>query len=125
MKKLILLNGLFSPPEKEKSGFSYFRILSASLCLFLSLVYTTASAQSKQVTGRVTEANGGPLPGVTVQVKGTTNGAASDVDGNFTIVVPDNNAVLVISYVGYVPKEIPVGNQTTINVALSPDAKSL
>jgi len=101
------------------------QIVITALFLFLGLAWSTVQAQSRQVSGKVTEAGGGALPGVTVQVKGTTNGTASDAEGNFTLAVPDNNAVLVVSFIGYVAKEVPVGNQTTINVVLSPDAKAL
>ncbi|GGF21880.1 SusC/RagA family TonB-linked outer membrane protein [Hymenobacter cavernae] len=74
--------------------------------------------------GRVTDEKGQGLPGVNVVVKGTTNGAQTDADGNFALTAPDN-ATLVISYVGYIAQEVAVGGRATVNVSLAPDAKAL
>ncbi len=65
------------------------------------------------------------MPGVTIQVKGTATGTVTDIDGNFSLTVPDGNSTLVVSYVGYVSQEIQVNNRATINVRLQPDTKSL
>ncbi len=65
------------------------------------------------------------LPGVNIIVKGTTVGSVTDVDGNYTLKVPDQNTILVFSSVGYVQQEIIVGNQTVINVSLSTDVMAL
>lgn len=79
----------------------------------------------KQIEGTVTDANGQPLPGASVLEKGTANGAQTDFDGNFSISVTDQNAILVISYLGFITQEILVGAQTDIVVALAEDAASL
>ncbi|GAB3315781.1 TonB-dependent receptor [Hymenobacter humi] len=76
------------------------------------------------VTGRVVDEKGVGLPGVNVVIKGGSNGTQTDMDGKFTISVPDNTT-LVFSFVGYTSQEVVVGTQTTINVALVPDAKAL
>jgi len=81
--------------------------------------------QEMVVTGKITDENNETLPGANIIVKGTTVGAISDLNGEFQITVPDAEAVLVMSYVGYVTQEITVGNQTTINVNLVPDLASL
>lgn len=84
------------------------------------------SAQQKTITGTVTsEADGMKLPGVNVIVKGTSNGASTDFDGNYSINVNGNDAVLSFSYIGYVTKSIKVGNSTTINAVLTEDLASL
>ncbi len=71
------------------------------------------------VTGHVSAAeDGSPLLGVTVLVKGTLVGTASDLEGNFSIEVPDESAILVFSYTGYESQEIVVGSQTVVNVQL-------
>ncbi|HTL08138.1 MAG TPA: TonB-dependent receptor [Chitinophagaceae bacterium] len=70
-----------------------------------------------RVTGKITSSIGEVLPGVTVSVKGSSLGTQTDASGNFSLTVPDN-AVLVISYVGYVSQEIAVSGRTTINVTL-------
>ncbi len=78
------------------------------------------------VSGKVTsEDNGVGLPGVNVIVKGTNQGTITDDNGEFNIIVPDNNSVLVFSYVGYATKEISVNGQSVINVLLVPDFKEL
>ena len=83
-----------------------------------------AYAQIK-ISGKVTDGTTGEtLIGVSVKVKGTSTGTLTDVNGNFTLTVPDN-ATLVISYIGYTPVEVPVNGQTTINVKLAPSSKGL
>ncbi|MCD8538496.1 MAG: carboxypeptidase-like regulatory domain-containing protein [Leadbetterella sp.] len=63
--------------------------------------------------------------GATVMVKGTTTATVTDADGNYRISVPDNNAILVFSFVGKVEQEVAVGNQTVINITLADDARLL
>ena len=77
------------------------------------------------VSGSVTDETGAALPGVSVVVKGTTRGTTSDGAGKFQIVVPGPASTLVFSFVGYGRKEIVVGNQTTLTVALAPDDQAL
>ena len=76
------------------------------------------------ISGTVTDADGAPLPGANVVVKGTTNGTQTDFDGNYTIDA-GSDAVLVFSYIGFATQEIPVSGQTTIDVQLSEDANRL
>lgn len=73
------------------------------------------------VTGQVTDENGEKLPGVNVVLKGTSMGTVTDVSGDYAIQVPDENAVLVFSYVGYDDQEITVGSKTVIDVAMKSD----
>lgn len=77
------------------------------------------------VTGHVTDESGADFPGINVIVKGTTIGASTDADGRYSISVPDENSVLVFSFIGYSTLEIVVGSQTTIDVAMQPNVKSL
>jgi TonB-dependent SusC/RagA subfamily outer membrane receptor len=70
------------------------------------------------VRGRVTNNNGEPLAGASVSVKGTNMGTTTDATGRFSLTVPDQNAVLVISFVGYLPQEIQVGNNADLAVLL-------
>jgi len=86
---------------------------------------TTAFAQEKEVSGKVTDENGATLPGVSVLVRGTSMGTATDANGLYRLQVPNNEAVLVFSFIGYVAKEIPIGNQTTVNVNMNVDSKQL
>ncbi len=77
------------------------------------------------VSGQVTDDTGAPLPGVNIVIKGTTIGTITDISGRFSINVPDENAVLVFSFVGYAQSEILVGSGRQLNVILMPDVKSL
>ncbi|WP_136464767.1 TonB-dependent receptor [Flagellimonas onchidii] len=79
----------------------------------------------QQITGTVVDSNGQPLPGASIVEKGTTNGTQSDFDGNFQLNVASENAVLIISYIGFSTKEIDVNGQSTINVTLQEDAANL
>ncbi len=90
------------------------------------LPVATQTVVEKIITGQVTDLeNGESLPGVNVVVKGTTIGTVTDVDGNYRLTAPDDAQTLVFSSVGYVSEEIAIGNQTVINLALSPDIQSL
>lgn len=83
-------------------------------------------AQGIRIAGTVTSADGSEtMPGVNILVKGTTLGTATDIDGKYVINVPDQNSVLVFSFIGYRQQEIRVGNSSTINVMLEPDLSSL
>jgi TonB-linked SusC/RagA family outer membrane protein len=81
-------------------------------------------AQTKQVTGVITDENDEPVIGAAISVVGTNQGIISDVDGKFSLNVPAN-AVLSISYLGYVTQRINVGNQTALNIKLVVDATNL
>ena len=85
-----------------------------------------AVAQDQKVSGRVvSEADGSPLPGVSVTLKGTSSGTITDIDGNFSLNVPSAQSVLVFSFVGMETTEVTVGNQSTINLQLPEDVKAL
>jgi len=101
-----------------KRKFIYYAIA----CMLLSI---NAMAQLK-VSGRVTNASDKtPLPNVTIQIKGTSNGTITTESGTFTIQVPDASSVLVFSFTGFTSKEVTVGNQTNISVALEESASQL
>ena len=87
--------------------------------MLLSAFDATAARTAMQVSGTVTDANGGGLPGVSVLVKGTSTGTVTDIDGKYSLSVPDDKSVLVFSSVGFKSQEIVVGTQTTINVSLT------
>ncbi len=95
--------------------------VTLALLLALSL---PALAQKITVHGYVDDATGEPLIGASVVEKGTSNGTATDFDGNFTLNV-DANATLVISYVGYVTQEVAVKGQTEIKVTLQENSTML
>ncbi|HEX5171114.1 MAG TPA: carboxypeptidase-like regulatory domain-containing protein, partial [Cyclobacteriaceae bacterium] len=77
------------------------------------------------VSGKILDEKGEPLPGVNVFEKGTTNGMTSGTDGTFSVDVQDENSILVFSFIGYITKEIRVGDQTNITVSMEFDALTL
>eukprot|EP01029_Cantina_marsupialis_P000114 TRINITY_DN1011_c0_g2_i1.p1 TRINITY_DN1011_c0_g2~~TRINITY_DN1011_c0_g2_i1.p1 ORF type:complete len:1106 (-),score=129.23 TRINITY_DN1011_c0_g2_i1:7443-10760(-) len=81
--------------------------------------------QMKQIKGVVTDKDGLPLPGVSVVVKGTTHGAATDLDGKYEFKVPEDAKVLVFSFIGMQPKEVAYKGQSLINVSLEADTEGL
>ena len=89
----------------------------------LSALFLSGFAQNRLITGKVSDAGGIGLPGVTIQIKGTTNGTITDIDGGYKISVSDG--ILVFSYIGFVKQEIAVSNQSVINVVLLEDVKLL
>ncbi len=84
----------------------------------------TTITQSKRITGTITDERGEPIIGANVVEKGTTNGIITDLDGNYTLNVT-NDAILIISYIGYVSQEVRVGGQTVLNVTLREDTQAL
>ncbi len=90
----------------------------------LTQVEATNSLE-KVVSGKVTTEAGEGLPGVSILVKGTTIGTTSDVEGNYSISVPDDQNTLVFSFVGYVTQEIAIANQSVIDVSLVEDVSTL
>lgn len=81
--------------------------------------------QAQIVTGIITDKTGEPVIGANIIVKGTTNGTISGMDGRFSLEIPNNNAVLQVSYIGYLNQTITVGNQKELNIRLVEDTKSL
>ncbi|NOW93370.1 TonB-dependent receptor [Mucilaginibacter sp. SG564] len=99
-----------------------------SFCLLLFAVFfqiSTLYAQTITVKGKVTDNKGLPLPGASVKVKGTTNGILTNANGDYSITVPDGNAVLVFSFISYQPAERVVGSNTQINITLQDNVSSL
>jgi TonB-linked SusC/RagA family outer membrane protein len=82
--------------------------------------------QPTTVSGKVTSSSDGTaLPGVNILVKGSTTGTVTDIEGNYTIEVPDENTVLTFSFIGFVPEEIAIAGRSSIDVALVDDIQSL
>lgn len=98
-----------------------FRRLSLLMVLFLVMSFL-AQAQTKSLSGVVTDNTGGPLPGVTVVLKGTTVGTISDNSGKYTFQSVPSNGVLVFSFVGMKTNEIKVDGKSVINVVMQDDA---
>lgn len=95
------------------------------LVCFFFMFAAQAFAQQKTISGKVTDNLNEGVPGVNVQVKGTTTGTITDLNGDFSISAPTPQSVLVFSFIGYSLQEVKVGNQTKINVQLKEDAQAL
>jgi len=87
--------------------------------------HTVQPQKQYNISGTVSEENGPPLPGASILEKGTTNGTQADFDGNFSIDVENEDAILVISYIGFATKEINTNGQSYFNIALKESASGL
>lgn len=94
------------------------------LTTVMLLVVQVGFAQQRQITGTVKEADGFPLPGASVVIKGTTYGTSTDMDGNFQLSASSGD-VLTVSFLGYTSKEITVGAANNYSVALAPEQNQL
>jgi TonB-linked SusC/RagA family outer membrane protein len=141
MKKLL---NFFKEIEPKNLSRTQRTLNSPTLILLLCFILTTVSAFSKdnglsmnknvisdseilnieqmnqrvKISGKVTDSNGAPLLGVSIGIKGTSIGTISDIDGNYSIEIPDGNALLFFSYVGFSTKEISVKGQSKVDVSL-------
>ena len=115
-----ILNQLF-----ENSRIDY-RIIDKTIVFMPRTIESTSSVQQGiSITGIVTDAMGEPLPGVSVMIKGTTQGTATDANGAYSLSIPNENTVLLFSYIGFISQEQMVGNQRVISVTLSETLREL
>ena len=102
------------------------RILLLCLTAVFALVSSELWAQDRTVSGRVTSAEDGTgLPGVNVVLKGTTSGAVTDANGDFSLNVPSSGGTLVFTFIGLTTEEVEIGNRTTIDLQMSQDVTQL
>lgn len=103
-----------------------YKVLDKSIILSPKEMLISAVAQQsiKTISGTITDSNGEPIIGANVLEKGSTNGTITDINGKFSLSVPDKST-LIISYIGYVSKAIIVGNQTVFNIQLTEDTQNL
>ena len=95
------------------------------LLLSMSLALVLCTYAQRTVSGKVTDSGGEGLPGVTVVIKGTTNGTTTDIDGNYQLQVDGDDAVLVFSSVGMETQEVAVSARSVIDVELSENTTQL
>ncbi|MBC7828155.1 MAG: TonB-dependent receptor [Chitinophagaceae bacterium] len=91
----------------------------------LLLFATIAFAQQRTISGKVTDANNAPVAGATVAVKGANVATQTNAQGDFSLSVPGNNSVLVISYVGFEQREVAVGSQSAVAINLTASSSNL
>lgn len=107
------------------SGMAFQGVTAAEIP-FSSTNEIVISTLEERITGTIKSSSDGlPLPGVTVKVKGTTVGTVTDIDGKYAINVPNENSILVFSFVGFESQEIPVSGRSIINLDLSEDLEEL
>jgi len=99
--------------------------ISVLITFLLLFCVTTVYGQTITVTGTITDSSGDALIGASVLVKGTTNGAVTDLNGKFTVQQVSSQATLVVSFIGYLTQEVAVGGQRTIEVQLKEDTQRL
>ena len=109
--------------------------LSVALCMSDVLLYANASEavpgslilstqQGRTVTGKILDETGEPLIGVSVLLKGTAVGTITDLDGNYSLEIPSDNSILVISYIGYKTQNITVGKNNQLNIKMEADTQN-
>lgn len=114
-----VLNTLFAGTDVSYTVRDRFIVLVTPELMVESMLAVT---QQKAVSGRVTDSEGQPLPGVTIVIKGTTQGTVTNSDGNYSLTNIPKDATLVFSFVGMRTQEVVVENQTTINITMEFDA---
>jgi hypothetical protein len=110
-----LLKNLFSLGKKP-----VYALLIGALFFLMN-----AAVAQTPVSGKVKGEDSSPLPGVNILVKGTAEGTISDADGNFSIVAPTSESILVFSFVGYQAQEIAIAGRTSFDITLASDAQQL
>ena len=96
-----------------------------TMLMMVLLLSNQAWAQGRTITGKVTDPTGFGLPGVSIQLKGTTRGTTTDANGTYTLADVPANASLAVSFIGYLTQDVAVGSRSTVDVQLAEDAKAL
>ena len=101
------------------------KITSYGFFLILLILSHSSFAQEKTISGKVTDTENAPIPGVNVLVKGTTQGTITDIEGNYRLSVPESTETLVFSFVGYETREVDINGRSVINLSLAEGAREL
>ncbi|MBO0948461.1 SusC/RagA family TonB-linked outer membrane protein [Fibrella forsythiae] len=123
--RTLFTSGVSGPRQLDHSSPGW--LAKSHLCVLwvLLLLSSLSTFAQTKISGRVIDEQQAGLPGVSVVLKGTTQGSVTDATGNFSINAPNRNGSLVFSYIGFVTQEIPINNQSAINVTLAADTKAL
>ncbi|MFM2292663.1 MAG: hypothetical protein RIS29_2476 [Bacteroidota bacterium] len=135
MDKIIDINATNEPIETvlkkalQETGINYQIDSNKQITLFVKEKTTQENKQKPgapvRVSGIVTDANGNTMVGVSIKIKGTTTGTITDVNGKFSIQKLDKNSMLIVSYIGYQTKLVPVGDSEVLKITLDEDAKAI
>ncbi len=114
-------------PVLDKFNLGYKVLRNRQVIIFKNSITAASNsmAQGFNVQGTVTDQGGAPLPGASVVEKGTSNGAQTDFDGNFSLTVTDQNAILVVSYIGFASKEVSIAGQSSLSIVLEESTAAL
>ena len=105
---------------------AFFIVAVSGTNVFAADAFSASDLQQQVVTGKITDSQtGDPMPGVNILVKGTALGAISDIEGKYTLSVPDRNATLVFSFIGYISQELPLGGKPVVDVVLGAELTGL
>lgn len=115
----VILDDLFKGTDVN------YTIVDRKIILAPDFLTKKAESQQKLASGKITDENGNPLPGVNIKVEGTTIGAISDINGKYAINISSDDAVLIFSFIGYKTQRIPAAGKTTIDVSMEPDLATL
>ena len=109
-----------------KRKLTLLKIAFSFICLLGALnIFGAGTEQGKVITGKVSDDTGQTVPGASVVIKGTTVGTVTDIDGKFTLSLPNEGKTLVISFVGMVTQEIAIGTKTTFAITLAQETIGL
>ena len=127
MQKILFLFREFLSQTSKKCGYILvITLLAGQIQIFAAdNNVNVISQQQISITGIVVDNQGEPLPGVNVMVKGTTIGVVTNIDGKFSINVPNEDAVILLSFVGFNKKEIVVGSNRDFNITMDEDARQI
>src|SRR5476651_1742108 len=103
---------------KSRARNAIVNLVLVPLLIAACCISVMAQSTPIKITGTIKDAKGETLIGVSLLVKGTKLGAATDIDGKYALSVPDTKAILVVSYIGYITKEVPVGDKKVVDVVL-------
>lgn len=114
-------------PSKQRQVFKYLFLMLFLQAFFIPPLMAEDDYRriEKTVTGKVTDETGEGIPGANIRIKDTTIGTVTDLDGNYSITVPHDDAVLIFSFIGLATQELVVGNRTVVNVELLADMSGL
>ncbi len=102
-----------------------YRILDNNMVVITPISVNNTMGQGIAVQGTITDKNGEPMPGVNIILKETSTGVVTNANGQYTVTVPNKDAVLVFSFIGYISQEIAVGSRTNIDVVLNEDIREI
>src|SRR3546814_11447822 len=122
-----ILQNVLEKSDRWRFFLKYYQenLLRFSLLVMLTMLTTSLAFSQTQVSGTVEDPEGLPLIGVSVKVKGTSQGVATDLNGRFTIAFPNQSSIIEFTYISYLKQDVTVGNNSMLNVILESDVNAI